>query len=262
MDIQDDASRPSPASRTFIEGLSRFHIPVTNGLPAKQHISEHEACVRVLDQLGTSSAALFDFSLMDFRFRSEPSSCFLDAVHPQDRSVVQSTLVEALDYLLEQPVKDRPHYKLCYDFRMSAGTSTSADSRTSAGNDTAGPVRIVQQAVPLEFDQNGSPALVLIVSDVSPFQDADGRVHRMLEYTQTGESVFFNPEDAHMKPPLTSSDIDVLALLAQGSISSDAANILRVCICTVNKLRQKKLVNSGNSRLLEVERYAERYCLS
>jgi len=120
----------------------------------------------------------------------------------------------------------------------------------------------VQQAVPLEFDQHGSLVLVLIISDVSPFQDAEGRVHRLLEYTQTGESVFFNPEDAHMRPPLTSSDIEVLALLAQGSFSSDVANILRVCICTVNKLRQKKMVNSGNSRLLEVERYTERYCLS
>ncbi|MCF7944169.1 MAG: LuxR C-terminal-related transcriptional regulator [Spirochaetia bacterium] len=173
---------------------------------------------------------------------------FFRRVHPDDMQAICSTILSSMEYLHTLPEDQREEYKLCYDFRI-------LDAKGKY-------VRILQQFVPLEMDKEGELRLVLMVNDLSPLIDPMKPLRRYLENTQTGEMVLFPRTDARLRPPLTTSELEVLSLIAQGYSGSTIADILHIGVCTVNKRRQKKLLLMHTHDGLSTARYGAQYNLT
>ncbi|MCF7952761.1 MAG: helix-turn-helix transcriptional regulator [Spirochaetales bacterium] len=270
----------------FFKKLQAFHA---NADVSEQEVREmHISHAEVMDCIECSSVYLFDFSHMQYCYTSKefgkligcgnrkenstvnrkntaaasdrPYSSgiqemvplcdknFFRRVHPDDMQAICSTILSSMEYIHTLPEDQRGDYKLCYDFRI-------LDAKGKY-------VRILQQFVPLEIDNQGELRLVLMVNDLSPLIDPMKPLRRYLENTQTGEMVLFPRTDASLRPPLTNAELEVLSLIAQGYSGSAIADILHIGVCTVNKRRQKKLLLMHTHDGLSTARYGAQYNLT
>ena len=161
---------------------------------------------------------------------------FFKKMHPQDLPVVLDTCIQSFEFLAQAPAEERRDYKTIFDYRLKTKTGSY--------------IRMIQQIVVLELDNDGHIWLVLILNDLLPDKSNEAVTQRRLINMKTGKLYLFHEEeDENTKTLLSRREIEILGLLSKGMASKDIADQLFISVNTVNNHRQNilKKVDAGNT---------------
>ncbi|MES2453903.1 MAG: LuxR C-terminal-related transcriptional regulator [Bacteroidota bacterium] len=160
----------------------------------------------------------------------------LSIIHPVDLPYFLDFENRVTQFFNELPPKKVMNYKVSYDYRVRRNDGTY--------------IRILQQAVTIQSDENGAVLRVLdIHTDITHLKRTNGSTLSFLGLN--GETslhdvsvgrVAFNPE----KSPFTKREREVLDLLLQGKTSQQIAQELFISKLTVDGHR-KKILSKSNS---------------
>ena len=244
-------------AKEYVEALSKFKIDKNK--TDSQKLENLKPFLMLLDSVEKSSIALFDMSTMDYAFltsnfkyllgvnkkdkRDLNMPYFFSKMNEDDRKVFYDTSIRTFTFLNSIKSEEKKNYKTCQDFRIQR-----EDGKW---------IRLIQQLITIELDNDGNIWLVLIVNDISPVHNQSVEARRYMENSQTKERVLFPLEDSSVPSPLTKRETEILGLVSNGYPSSDIADFLGISCTTVNNHRQNILSKLGATNSAEAVNYAK-----
>jgi DNA-binding CsgD family transcriptional regulator len=202
----------------------------------------HEKLLNLF-HVGSYYYSIFNYAQNDFEFVSAevksvlgyaPSAFnipfLLNAIHPEDIDCLLNNENRAIDFLKSLPVEKLMKYKIRSDYRF----------RKSDGYY----VRLLQQGMVLEHDENGGILRTLIIhTDITGIKEEGKPV--LCFIGMEGEPSYINVDVKKVftvsKDVLTGREKQVLALLIEGMLSKEIADILKISKETVGKHRKNML---------------------
>lgn len=158
------------------------------------------------------------------------------AVHPDDISRILQLGTASIHYLIQQPVAERLDYKMIMDYRIRKGN---------------GWIRLTEQHTPVELDPMGNIWLVLSCIMRSAAQDINAPLRARIMHTGNGSTLLLSEPAILKQSPLSSREIEILDLIAEGLSSKAIAGKLFLSTHTVNTHRQNILTKLGAHNIAE-----------
>lgn len=210
--------------------------------------------LELLAKIGNSGISVFDMHRKQHIFYS-PNFCeilgysaneiidkghdFLDSkIHPDDYIELTKNGITLLKLFFQFTIDEKTNYKLINEYRI-----LNADNKY---------IKILEQHQVLELDLYGNLWLSLSTIDVSPNQDAKGKIKSQLINYRTGKVIEFkdmNEEKETISISLSQRERQILQLVKEGFLSKEISDKLSISLHTVNTHRQKllKKLNANNS---------------
>src|SRR3546814_383915 len=169
----------------------------------------------------------------------------MELMHPDDFPYFVNFEGEVVDFKRKLPPDKITKYKSQYNYRI----------RTKSGNY----VRILQQSVTIQYDEDGAVLQNLIVhTDISHLKDDD---HMMLSFIGLdGEPSYIAVQPrtryAKSKEVLTKREKEILYLVSQHVSTAEIADALYVSEHTVSVHRKNILKKTGTHTTLELVQLA------
>jgi len=240
----------------YLEALSAYRVNPARTDHGK--LTALQPFLVLLDNVEKSSIALFDMATMGYAFltanfryllgsgetaQGSPDMPYLfSRMHTDDRELFLDTSIQAFSYLNALDASCRREYRTCQDFRI-----LREDGKW---------IRLIQQMLVIELDEDGNIWLVLIVNDLSPVRDQSIPGRRFMEHIPSKRRVLFPASEAAAPSPLTKRELEILGLVSHGYPSSDIADFLGISAVTVNNHRQNILSKLGAANSAEAVSYA------
>ena len=117
--------------------------------------------------------------------------------------------------------------------------------------------KITEQFIPLETDSHGNPWLQLSVTDIAVDQSSSGIVKTIIIDTTSGDVFPLSDSLYSSEEILSKREKEVLRLVADGKLSKEIADILKISEATVNTHRQHILQHLSANNSMEAVRHAK-----
>jgi DNA-binding CsgD family transcriptional regulator len=181
----------------------------------------------------------------DLELAAADTSYTSGMIHPEDLPLLYKAGIIYLELGLTMPDKTRSkEYKAVFEYRIKDRTGEY--------------VRVIEQQVPMEFDNRGNVWLALSMVDLSPDKDLNAPFRGRLINIKTRELYQFPPEeDKQVTVSLTNREKEILEMIAKGLISKEIADKLFISVNTVNTHRQRIIEKLNVSNTYEAIRYAQ-----
>lgn len=165
----------------------------------------------------------------------------LSIVHPNDIAYLLNFENKAIEFLTTLPVDKLMKYKIRYDYRI----------RKSNGDY----IRVLQQAVVLEHDENGGLLKTLVIhTDITELKSEGKPVLSFIGLE--GEPSYINVDFEKIiktsKDFLTKREKQILSLLIDGKLSKEISGILNISKHTVDKHRKNMLYKNKLNNMGEL----------
>lgn len=205
-------------------------------------IDDIVAIVARMATLSRSAVAVYDSTRLKHiyespahkeRFRGEDGTYSEIIIHPEDYVAVIKNAISALKFVFKNN-SNALNIKMIRTYRAFV----------------YGKFRnITEEFIPLKTDAKGNIWLLLSVTNISVDQNPPVNVRSIIIDNASGD-VFSLSEDLYASEAILSArETEILNLVAQGKLSKEIADILRISVATVNTHRQNILrhLNADNS---------------
>ncbi len=235
-----------------------FRAPFTDEKKLRRLLILKEE-VQDLNNIGYSCHVIFNYVSMTFAYADQKFQQILgydvdhllihgvyflsNVIYPEDIPSYLLSLKKINQFLFNLPPSRRKDYQVSFDYRVKRMDGS--------------PLRLLQQMVAIEFDENGNLMYSLDrLTDITHWEKEEETVLTITGPDTTKTLIFYPGRSEAIKRIFTKTEIKLLRFLSEGLSSKEIADRANISFNTVNTHRRNMLKKAKVKNTSELIQYA------